>query len=319
MGKSSIEWLNGGSTWNPLKAVDPGTGKVGWHCVKIAEECANCYADVFNVRKMPSGGTGLHYNVASPAKVFIDGDVLHEIFEAPEGEFVFPCSMTDVAGEFVDPRDSFAVLKACSLAHHVKFLILTKRPQRLRWLLDPATLAAGATVPSLSGGAVRLNEHAQHYFQVAGQISPQPNLWFGVSAGTQKTWERYAPHLEAIAELGFNTWVSAEPLIEEVDYRPAQWAPRTKWVVIGGESGASARLSPLPGMRRALRDWQRFGVPVFVKQLGRRPSGPWLAKNAPVGSAERWHLRAAKGNDRAEWPIDLRVQQYPVLLEGVKP
>jgi protein gp37 len=315
MGKSSIEWLNGGSSWNPLKALDPITGKVGWHCIHIAPECLHCYADTFNRRKLPYGGTGLPYLKTSRAKTFVDADVLEEVFKIKAGEFVFPCSMTDVAGEFVDPRDTFTILKACSLAVDKRFLILTKRPDRLAWMLDPAT----TEVPALGGGMVKLRETAKELLDCDGPIIPGPHLWFGSSAGTQGTWNRSVPGLARLALQGHNVWLSAEPMLEDVAWLDYELC-KIKWVVIGGESGVDARDCSLDAVRKSLRFWQRAGVPVYVKQLGRRPVGPWgSTRNIPVGKAERWHLRAAKGNDPAEWPVDIRVRQYPRTLEGVEP
>lgn len=39
------------------------------------------------------------------------------------------------------------------------------------------------------------------------------------------------------------------------------------------------------------------GAPVFVKQLGRRTDHP--------------DVRNAKGGDPSEWPVDLRIREYP--------
>jgi protein gp37 len=319
MGKSSIEWLNGGSTWNPLRAVDPGTGKVGWHCVRHALECVNCYAETFNGRKLTIG-TGLPYSASSPAITYLDADILRSVLDWPAGEHVFPCSMTDWCGEFVDPRDSFAILKAASLASNKRFLFLTKRPDRMAWLLDPKT----TMVPGLGSGPVDVRQHARELFGVDGPIIPGDHLWLGCSAGTNRTWCRSQLHLGTVACFGFNTWVSAEPLIDAVRWDATEFyehhgAPhaRPRWVIIGGESGAEARPCDLTWVRETLAEWQRAGVPVFVKQLGRRPCGPWLSKKVPLGSPERWHLRSAKGADPAEWPRDIQVRQYPRGLGGI--
>ena len=99
-------------------------------------------------------------------------------------------------------------------------------------------------------------------------------------------------------------FASVEPMLGPVDLRP--WLSdgrRLDWVIVGGESGPGARPCKLSWIREIVDQCARAGVPVFVKQLGRRA----------------WHddkpldLKDSKGGDPAEWPLDDvdQLRQFP--------
>ena len=68
------------------------------------------------------------------------------------------------------------------------------------------------------------------------------------------------------------------------------------WIIVGGESGGGAR--PLhPDWLRGLRDQVHAAAKLFVKQIG--------SNNA------LWPSVTGKGEDPAQWPADLRVQEFP--------
>jgi protein gp37 len=108
-----------------------------------------------------------------------------------------------------------------------------------------------------------------------------------------------------------------------------QVPPGVDWVIVGGESG------PGPGARPCDVGWIRdivgqcraAEVPVFVKQLGRRPyddlmapgwaaeargypafAAPWVPE---FGANWAPRLTSRKGSNPVEWPEDLRMRQYP--------
>jgi hypothetical protein len=68
--RSKIEWTD--ATWNPLRARNPASGKVGHHCVKISPACTHCYA----ARQNKWTGTGLDYAANSGAETFLDEQAL---------------------------------------------------------------------------------------------------------------------------------------------------------------------------------------------------------------------------------------------------
>src|SRR3546814_7173102 len=89
--------------------------------------------------------------------------------------------------------------------------------------------------------------------------------------------------MRSMAEAGWLVWVSAEPLLGQIDMARAL-ADGLAWVVVGGESGAAA--SPLhPAIAAFLRDQCiSAGVPFFFKQ-----QGTWVlvGDQSPIGNPIR--------------------------------
>lgn len=95
------------------------------------------------------------------------------------------------------------------------------------------------------------------------------------------------------------------------------------WLIIGGESGANARPCNVDWIRSLVRQGQAAGVATFVKQLGAVPytenanMDDWPDETEIIGTphgacaAGVAQLKDKKGADPAEWPDDLRVQQWP--------
>ncbi len=88
-----------------------------------------------------------------------------------------------------------------------------------------------------------------------------------------------------------------------------------------GESGPDARTCKVSWVRDLVRQCSEAGVPVFVKQLGARPDfveplaggGQSIESMLRCGEYEEEPiiLRDRKGGDPSEWPMDLRVRQWP--------
>jgi protein gp37 len=98
-------------------------------------------------------------------------------------------------------------------------------------------------------------------------------------------------------------FVSVEPMLEPVDLSP--WLHRLHWIIYGGESGNGARPCSPDWIRAGIRQCRDGAVPLFVKQLGKRPEDERDGKRLPL------NLTHAKGADPAEWPEDLRVREWP--------
>jgi protein gp37 len=116
---------------------------------------------------------------------------------------------------------------------------------------------------------------------------PHDNVWLGISVVNQEEADRDIPKLQAIpARVHF---LSCEPLLGAIDFRKVPGFNRVNtnlygwWVIVGGESGAGARMMD-PEWARGLRDLCSAGhVPFFMKQM---------TKKAPI-------------------PDDLMVRQFP--------
>jgi protein gp37 len=211
---------------------------------------------------------------------------------------VFINSMSDT---FEDRRDldgaRQVIFSIAFCVPHLDLLLLTKRPEQVEALMPKG---------------FKLNRSKELLYW-------PPNLWLGFSAENQEMFEERW-HVVGNLARQFNipcTFCSAEPLLGPLDLTTAQFIsggedePDTRpldWLILGGESGQSARLCELDWIRVAVKQSRDFEIPVFVKQLG----AVWSRFN----KAEDSH-----GGDMPEWPEDLRIRELPVssMLNGVQP
>jgi len=286
-GPTKIEWAD--FTWSPV------TG-----CTKVSAGCAHYYAE--RQAKRFAGRAG--YPAEHPFAVTLHPERLDEPLHWRKPRRIFVCSMSDLFHPDVDDgfiADVWTVLDACE--QH-RFLILTKRPERMA---------------SLTG------------IGDAGKLWRLPNVWLGTSVEDQSTADERIPNLlRCPAAVRF---VSYEPALGPVDFGDnlvylcgptcTEAGLGINWVIAAGESGPNARPCYLEWIRSVVGQCRRAGVPVFVKQLGRFPSSnqpegtfwePLWADKACTKLSGRYAPYgglAHKGGNPADWPEDLRVQEYP--------
>jgi protein gp37 len=292
--KTGIAWTD--HTFNPW-----------WGCVRVSPGCENCYAE----RDSKRYGFGL-WGPTSPRRFFGDKHWNEPLKwdRAAEKEGVrrrvFCASMADV---FEDRRDLDE--QRARLWHLIErtgsldWLLLTKRPENAA-RLAPAMWDAGW--PS--------------------------NVWAMVTAEDQQRADERIPLLLKIPARVRG--VSYEPALGPVDFRPWLWRvgmhmdgthdrERIDWIIVGGESGPAMAARPfdVAWARTTAANCRRAGVAVFVKQLGSHvawdgvqgggvPCWPRATGHYDTGRGYwRKHLVDRKGGDPAEWPEDLRVQEFP--------
>jgi protein gp37 len=128
-----------------------------------------------------------------------------------------------------------------------------------------------------------------------------PNIWLGTTTENQTEAARRIPPLVAIpAAIRF---LSVEPMLEAIDL--ARWLGDLQWLIVGGESGVGNRSRPMrPDWVRGLHaQAQAAHVSFFVKQLG--------------SNRALWPgVQHRKGENPAEWPADLQVQDIPARRAG---
>lgn len=336
--QTGIEWTD--ATWNPV---------VG--CSLETPGCTNCYA-------MKMAGRLEAMAVAEEAKTGDPGPMQHYmgttqmtkagavwtgvVNVAPDSIFLKPLrwtrprkifvnSMSDLFHPAVlnETRDrAFAVM---ALTPRHIFQLLTKRADIQRAYLSDRTLP------------VRIIALVQEFYE-DGIIDrktferfampwPLPNVWAGVSVEDQTRAEL------RLVDLG-NTpaavrWVSAEPLIGELDFRnvkvsdwiwldaltgywtgqfsegqpiqlPASLEP-IDWIVAGGESGPGSRpMHPL--WPRSIRDQTSLtGTSFLFKQHGN-----WIEV-----SEEKHHADySAACRNEGPWPFDKVMQRDGLILPG---
>lgn len=312
MGVTSIEWCD--MSANPIRARrSVGGSEKGHFCEKISTGCANCFASTLQKRfRMPAfpgqspNAPALPANNATKtgAVPYLDEAVLAAIRKRRKPTRYFVCDMTDVFGWWVPDEWLDAMFATFARAPQHTFMLLTKRPERMRSYLTPS--------PEWDFG-------------------PLPNVWLGVSAEDQKRWDERVPILaQTPAAVRF---VSVEPMLERIELHnwfgdcnkgPCSHTegritklpypqlpiahPMIDWVIFGGESGRGARPCNVEWIRDGLAQCKAAGVSAFVKQLGARAIEPSEDTRSGVQPAGCIH---AKGGDPAEWDDDLRVREFP--------
>lgn len=320
MGKSSIEWT--GATWNPIRARNRETGKVGTHCVKVSPGCALCYAEAHNHRNLPAGSSGLPYTAAGAAQAeyFIDPKKLAEPLRRTKSEVYFPCSLTDWL--MFEPRMSAAMLGVAAATPLHTYQFLTKRPERfaglLSWLATDGRryLEMGEAQPAASLAWWMADALGPAFPWSAASHSaslrapwPLPNVWLGVSVEDRK---HGLPRITVLRALpAARRFLSIEPLLEDLGELDLSGIG---WVIVGGESGPRARPFDLEWARSIIRQCREAHVPVFMKQAGAAAydlGGDHLCPDGSVPVGCFLDLKHKKGGDLLELPEDLRVREMP--------
>jgi protein gp37 len=258
---------------------------------------------------------------------------------------VFVCSMGDLFHDRVPNEYIAAVFGVMAAAPQHTFLVLTKRPARMRRWFEwversgsgsdlcrgglPNGLLACAWEACLSEAGDERVTWTMPTRRVFGDSWPLPNVWCGASVETPEHLHRLDDLLRCPAAVHF---LSAEPLLAELDVRPylddqgyesggpQGWVPTgpgLAWVVVGGESGPGARPCDVTWIRSLVRQCRAAETPCFVKQLGTHYTdavngvGGYLARPPEEYGQLRWRLKHRKGADPSEWPEDLRVREMP--------
>lgn len=313
---SSIQWTT--HTFN------------GWiGCERVSEGCKYCYAAVSTPART-SRAEGLELWGPAPdtkrKKTSADNWALPKRWDraaqrSGERTFVFASSLCDVFEDHPEVApwraELFALIDATP---SLTWQLLTKRPENIRRFLPASWLE-----------------------------QPRAHVWFGTTVENQKMANERIPELMLVS--GPVRFLSCEPLLESIDLRTVQeegWCPkcddrlfydafratarcrccveasepvdleRIDWVIVGGESGPSARRFDLAWAYELIEQCRAAEVPVFVKQLGSRPIGEprsktprrWMTQHHP-SLRDVWMLNDSHGGDASEWPSDLCVREMP--------
>lgn len=215
---SEIEWTD--ATWNPVRG-----------CTKISPGCKHCYAETFAERFR--GVKGHPYEQGFDLRLV--PEKLAEPLRWRSPKMIFVNSMSDLFHEQVPDDYIVAVARVMSAAKWHTYQVLTKRAERLQWLLNK-----------------KLNFAAE-----------QNHIWWGVSVEDKEYGvPRIAQLRNANAAIRF---LSIEPLLEELGNIELNGI---HWVIVGGESGPGARPIAKEWVIDLRNQCKRGGVPFFFKQWG---------------------------------------------------
>jgi protein gp37 len=199
---------------------------------------------------------------------------------------IFVCSMSDLFHENVPSEVIRTVFTTMGLCPQHTFMLLTKRPLRMRNFID-SLIAEG-------------DFFVDHWWGRGEVRDYLPNVWLGVTAENQARADERIPIL--LQTPAAKRFVSCEPLLAPIDlnlwlphqfepgdaaygwerqcshlapdgmrhcgYPPEQHPqPSLSWVIAGAESGAGRRPA-YPAWFRWLRNQcESSGVPYFLKQM----------------------------------------------------
>lgn len=259
--RSKIDWCD--STWNPVSG-----------CAHSTVGCDSCYACTMANRM---GGKGQHFEGLAEGgrwtgKVNFYPHMLLKPWKWFKPRQIFVCSMGDLfyEGVSVEQIDRvFGVIAACS-ANEVRghnFLILTKRPERLREYFGQHRV-----VNRWMDCAFDLIKDEESFlFRDVKFEFPLNNVWIGTSTENQEHFDKRVP--EIMKTPAVKKFVSIEPMLG-----PIRIFHGVDWVIAGGESSPSARPCH-PEWVRGLRDQcLALRIPFMFKQWGEWKPVSWYSQ-----------------------------------------
>jgi len=324
---SKIGWTE--DTWNPILGCDRvSPGCDGCYAIRSAHRLAHNPNE--KVKASAAGTT--HYagdRLDWTGQVNLLSDRLAQPFRWRNPRRVFVNSQSDLFHKDVPAEYIAVVFLVMAATPRHTYQVLTKRHGRMRSLLNSERFFDMMT-------AAARKAYYENLLPIPGDLGyrwPLPNVHLGVSVEDQDWADKRIPAL--LDTPAAVRWVSAEPLLGPVsldlprcdthDRRDlftdtngfqrcsacaadgwsgelsyGHWLRQDgliSWVVVGGESGPTARRMDLAWARSLAVECASEGVPFYFKQLG-----TVLARE--VGAT-------GKGEDPAEWPEPFP-QDYPV-------
>jgi protein gp37 len=225
--RSAIEWTE--ATWNPVAG-----------CSKVSPGCAHCYAETISLRFGHSKSAWVPRNAAK--NVQLHPERLDQPLKWRRPRLVFVNSMSDLFHELVPDAFIAKVFLRMAEAERHTFQILTKRPERMRDVVD-------------------------HLYEEVEELggAPLPNVWLGTSIENARFVGRADAVRDTPAAVRF---ISAEPLLGPI--ADALNLTNIDWLIVGGESGPKHRHMRAE-WARDLRDCcEAECVAFFFKQWGGR-------------------------------------------------
>lgn len=320
--KSLIEWLDGGASWNPIRARHPDRVEISLDHKVLAKP--------LHWRK---GRKIFPCSMTDIFEDWVSGEWLDRIFAVmaltPQHTYMVLTKRAERMCRYFTTGRTFNILAADGTA-------------RVKTVARQETIAIIARGMNIDGARASMVEFHDW---------PLPNVWLFVSVEDQDAANERVPWLldTPAAVRG----VSYEPALGPVNFRGTgygpdwlagwdteavhahdcygEWrncpeaqqyqTPRVDCMIVGGESGPNARPFKIEWARDVREQCKQAGTKFYLKQLGRFVSadpdefperiGVW-ENNAPPDRGPI--LRSIKGHDPSEWPADLRVRELPAVL-----
>ena len=340
--KTKIEWTD--ATWNPV---------IG--CSKVSAGCQNCYAESVAKR---FGKEGEYYGEVISSNGYgtpikwsgntVRKDPEFNPLRVRKSRTIFVCSMGDLFHESVPDEWIDDVMAVIAMTPQHRYMILTKRPKRMKDYFGQDDKRAIKIMTSLFMWQDELVDSPDYDFSVDNKVNralarlsldggwPLSNLALGVSIEDQKSADERIPIL--LRTPAAKRFVSYEPALGPVDLMDISFnvpggeahisaldcdvdldddelfhGVTLDLVIAGGESGPKAR--PMhPDWARSMRDQCKItGVPFHFKQWGK-----WVYPSQMTEKTFRaWDYWHGTENHHPK-PWGFTKQQAGRLLDGVE-
>lgn len=290
-------------------------------CTPASPGCTHCWAQAMHNR----------FSGRPFSEVTLHPERLAEPLHWRKPQTVFVANMGDLFHPAVPFEFIAATWAAMILAPQHTFLVLTKRPERMRQVVRDSHF-----YDAVLSAAEGFRDKCPRLLMIGisnPSTVPPTNVWLGTTAEDQERANERIPLL--LATSAAHRWVSLEPLLGAIDLTDltvreefSEWrGAKLDQVIVGGEAGPSARPCNLGWLRDIVGQCDAAGTACFVKQLGSNVVGPCGAcqggaarpyDGGPFGACctdclntgtERVDLRSAHGSDPVDWPADLRVRE----------
>jgi len=242
-----------------------------WGCTKVTQGCKNCYAETMAKRtgRIPGGYVKGEPRIKSKSHNLTMLKRWDKLAEQ-DGRMhrVFAHSMSDVFDQEVPDEWRCEEFSMMQQTKNLWYLILTKRPEH--------------TLPFL----MRYPEFKPFFEQY---------VWLGTSVVGYEDTDMIFEVVKCPAKLH---WVSYEPALDQLTIL---FPESVKWLVVGGESGSSARQFHLEWAEVAI---DGFPGAVFIKQTGRNAfyrGKPFETQSDP-----------SHGANPKDWPEHILVRGFPI-------
>lgn len=300
MQDTSIEWAD--MTWNPTRGCSRiSQGCVHCYAEKITARFSDGPAFAgFAEFRIIGGKREAHWT----GKVELVEDKLLEPLSRRKWALKFAekhgrkprCfvnSMSDLFHENLPDKSIDRVFAIMALCPEIDFLVLTKRASRMPLYMDLAREERGANDTRqydmrgcavnmrarqvlISANLIPADEYTDEdnvwidnfpWLHASGPMMlwPLPNVRLGTSTEDQQRFNQRIVPLLQLSEMGWETMISAEPLLGPIDM---PWLSRLKdtWVITGAESGQGARPCDEAWIHSLQRQCADNHVPFFYKQ-----------------------------------------------------
>lgn len=274
-----------------------------WGCTKVHPGCANCYAETWDGR-----WGGSHWGKDAPRRMVVGEWGKPKQWEACAKDeqrrcLVFASSMCDVFEDYPEDRpvvdqQGNPVLMPPQFydryAPGAKNIVTWTVPSLRARLLDIFEPMEWTTL-------LLLTKRPENIARMVPQrwLKNWPaHVWTGTSPCDNPTAEKCIPPL---LEVPGKHFLSIEPMIGAVHLQRYD-RDRINWVIVGGESEQRGNCREFPvEYAMDVVEWCGDATPCFVKQIGSCPT----CADGPLD------IQSVKGEDRNEWPLQLRVQRFP--------